>query len=369
MDAIIDQYERYARQLSLPGFGEEGQEKLRRAKVLVVGAGGLGSPVIQYLSAAGMGTLGVIDGDRVELSNLHRQLLYTMEDIGHLKATVAADKVRRLNPQITCQSYPYHITNKNAFDLINAYDIIVDCTDNFVSRYILSDACCLLNKPLVFAAVFQFEGQVSVFNMPAANSQKISYRDLFSEPPDAASVPDCNIAGVLGVLPGMIGILQATEVIKIITGIGETLSGKLLNYDIRTHNSMVIELSPGQKQHVPPTREAFESMDYEWFCGSASVPGINKNKLAELLSGADTIAIDVRELHESPEAGFPHKKIPLSVFDSVPDLSGFHNIIVFCQSGTRSVKAAGILKEIYGTDKQVFHLAGGLTAYNRNEHD
>ncbi len=366
MDANNEQYERYKRQVPLPGFGKEGQEKLSRAKVLVVGAGGLGCPVIQYLAAAGIGTIGIIDGDRVELSNLHRQVLYAMDDIGHLKAAVAAGKVRKVNPQIDCREYPFIITNKNALALIGDYDIVVDCTDNFVSRYILADACRLLDKPLVFAAVFQFEGQVAVFNMPAANGQKSSYRDLFPEPPDAASAPDCNIAGVLGVLPGIIGMLQATEVIKIITSIGETLSGKLLNYDIRSLNNIIIELDRRKQQTGPVTREEFESMDYEWFCGSSSIPGIDKVALTEMLAIPNTIAIDVREMNESPEASFPHRRIPLSAFNQLPDLSGFDNIIVFCQGGTRSVKAAGMLKEKQGTEINIFHLLGGLTAYNQD---
>jgi molybdopterin/thiamine biosynthesis adenylyltransferase/rhodanese-related sulfurtransferase len=365
MSLRTDQYERYARQVSLPGLGEAGQEKLGQARVLVAGAGGLGSPVIQYLAAAGVGTLGIIDGDRVEISNLHRQLLYDMQDIGQLKAKVAADRVGAINPAISCQAYPWQINNKNALGLIAAYDIIVDCTDNFVARYTLSDACRLLDKPLVFAAVFQFEGQVSVFNQ---QPNPIVYRDMFPEPPDPATVPDCNDAGVLGVLPGLIGILQATEVIKIITGIGEPLAGKLLNYDIRTHSSIVIELSQQPEPTGPVTREEFESIDYNWFCRTALIPAITKQELAALISRPGTIAIDVRELHELPDADFLHTRIPLSTFNSVPDLSGFDNIIVFCQSGTRSISAGGILKEKLGAGKQVVQLKGGLAAYNRDEH-
>jgi molybdopterin/thiamine biosynthesis adenylyltransferase/rhodanese-related sulfurtransferase len=369
MDAIENQYERYTRQIPLPGFGRQAQDKLASAKVLVIGAGGLGSPVIQYLAAAGVGTLGIVDGDKVELSNLHRQLLFNTTDIGKSKSVVAAGKVNQINPGITCRSYPYHITNQNAFDLMAGYDIVVDCTDNFTARYLVSDACRLLDKPLVFAAVFQYEGQVAVFNTANAHNQKITYRDLFPDPPDASAIPDCNVAGVLGVLPGMIGMLQATEVIKIITGIGEVLAGKLLNYDIRTHRSLVIELSKLQADTGPGGREEFEKMDYDWLCGSGAIPGIDKHILAEMLAGIETIAIDVREVDETPEAGFPHQRIPLSLFDSLPEIPSFSNIIVFCQSGARSVKAAALLKKKFGTEKQVFHLIGGLTAYNRVEHE
>ncbi len=363
MNAENEPYDRYSRQIPLPGFGVQGQDKLCRAKVLVVGAGGLGSPVIQYLAASGIGTLGIVDGDRVELSNLHRQLLYTTDDIGKQKAVIAAEKTCQINPGVGCKSYAYQLDNKNAVAIIRDYDVIVDCTDNFLARYILSDVCQLLEKPLVFAAVFQYEGQVAVFN---AAPNRITYRDLFPEPPDAASVPDCNAAGVLGVLPGLIGMLQATEVIKILTGIGDVLAGKLLNYDMRTQNSMVIELTAREVYAGPKTIEEISLMDYEWFCGSKSIDAIDKDQLSKLLRQENTIAIDVRETIELPDAVFPHQRIPMSSFDSMPDFSGFHNIIVFCQSGTRSVKAAAILKEKFGSDKSIFHLAGGLTAYNRD---
>jgi len=362
-----DQYERYARQLSLPGFGMDGQAKLARSKVLVIGAGGLGSPVIQYLAAAGVGTMGIADGDCVELSNLHRQLLFTTDDIGESKALVAAGKVKKINPEIICHAFNHTITNKNAFDIFSGYEIIVDCTDNFTARYLVNDACKLLNKPLVFAAVFQYEGQVAVFNAPDTNGKKITYRDLFPEPPSASSAPDCNIAGVLGVLPGLIGIMQATEVIKLITGIGETLAGKLLNYDIRTHSSMIIELSASllAKQLAPVNRRMYEAIDYEWLCGSVDANAIGKDAMHALLADPVTVAIDVRESGEVPEAKFMHIKIPLSTFDTFPEMPEFKNIIVFCQSGTRSVKAAGMLKKKFGNDKQVFHLVNGITGYNK----
>lgn len=366
MDAK-DQYERYARQLPLPGFGIEGQAKLASSKVLVIGAGGLGSPVIQYLAAAGIGTIGIADGDKIELSNLHRQLLFTTDDIGESKALVAADKVRKINPEIICHAFNYHVTNKNAFDLFNSYEIIVDCTDNFTARYLVSDACRLLNKPLVFAAVYQYEGQVAVFNTPDNNGKKITYRDLFPEPPSALSAPDCNIAGVLGVVPGLIGIMQATEVIKLITGIGETLAGKLLNYDIRTHSSMILELSASlpAKQLAPVNRKMYEAIDYDWLCGSAEVNAIGKDAMHTMLTDPVTVAIDVREKGEMPEAGFKHIKIPLSTFDTFPEMPEFKNIIVFCQSGTRSVKAAGMLRKKFGNDMHVYHLINGITGYNK----
>jgi molybdopterin/thiamine biosynthesis adenylyltransferase/rhodanese-related sulfurtransferase len=366
-----DQYERYTRQLSLPGFGMDGQAKLAKAKTLVIGAGGLGSPVIQYLAAAGVGTIGIVDGDNIELSNLHRQLLFTTGDISKAKALVAAEKVNKINPDIICHAFNYPVTNKNAFDLFRSYEIIIDCTDNFTARYLVSDACKLLNKPLVFAAVFQYEGQVAVFNVQDDKGAKITYRDLFPEPPSVLSAPDCNIAGVLGVLPGLIGIIQATEVIKLITGIGETLAGKLLNYDIRTHSNMIIELgvSPRAEQLAPVSREIYEAMDYEWLCASADVNAIGKEVLHTMLNDPATVAIDVRENGELPEAGFIHRKIPLSTFDTFPEMPDFRNIIVFCQSGTRSVKAAVMLKKKFGNDKQVFQLSNGITGYNKETNE
>ncbi|MES2328828.1 MAG: HesA/MoeB/ThiF family protein [Bacteroidota bacterium] len=357
---------RYSRQLPLPGFGISGQEKLGKARVLVIGAGGLGCPVIQYLSAAGVGTIGIADGDMVELSNLHRQVLYTSDDIGKLKANVAAQKINTVDPNIHVKVFTGYVTNKNALSLIGNYDIIVDCTDNFIARYLINDACSLLEKPLVFGAVFQYEGQVAVFNAGTTTAPKISYRDLFPEPPSAFSAPDCNTAGVLGVLPGLIGLMQATEVIKIIAGLGEVLDGKLLSYDIRTHQSMIMEIQSNEEAvvHIPKDRETYEKLDYAWLCNADSGNAVDKVSLHKMLEDGTTIAIDVREPGEMPEADFPHQKIPMSLIDSIPDMHGYKNIVVFCQSGVRSAKALVILSEKYGSSKKVFHLAGGLTGYN-----
>ena len=360
-------YERYARQISLPGLGIEGQQKLAAARVLIVGAGGLGNPVIQYLAGAGIGKIGIADCDKIELTNLHRQPLFTTADIGKPKAATATQKVKEINPSVTAVAHDYAVNNQNAWLLFEEYDIIVDCSDNFTARYTINDACYLLQKPLVFAAVFQYEGQLAVFNMPGTN---INYRDLFPEPPSQLAVPDCNIAGVLGVLPGLTGLMQATETIKIITGIGEVLSGKLLSYDIRTHSSIAFDINPSaqSKLYMPKDRKAYEKMDYQWLCGESAAVAISKQVFDELLADPSALAIDVREVGETPYPSFPHLSLPLSTLDRFEDNNGYKNLIVFCQSGTRSAKAAGILQRRFGLSSTVYHLSGGLTAYYSQEH-
>ena len=230
-----DEQSRYNKQIILPEIKLEGQEKLRSAKVLVIGAGGLGCPVLQYLAAAGVGTLGIVDGDKVEISNLQRQVLYTADNIGQSKAIVAERKLRALNPHINTHTYPVFIDSKNALELMRTYDIIVDGSDNFATRYLINDACIILDKPMVSGAIYKFEGQVSVFNY----NNGPTYRCIFPEPPNADESPNCAEIGVIASLPGIIGTIQANEVIKIITGIGEVLSGKLLVIDTLTMNTHI----------------------------------------------------------------------------------------------------------------------------------
>src|SRR5687767_8417729 len=223
-----EELQRYSRHLSLQNFGMANQLKLKNAKVLVVGAGGLGCPALLYLTAAGVGTIGIADFDSIDISNLQRQVLYTTSDVGKKKAEVAARRLRELNPLISFQLHTQQIKATNALGIIASYDVVLDGTDNFPTRYLLNDACVLLNKPLVYGSILRFEGQVAVFNYPISKSYSANYRDLFPEPPPPEVVPDCEQAGVLGVLPGIIGSMQANEVIKIVTGIGEPLAGKLL---------------------------------------------------------------------------------------------------------------------------------------------
>ncbi|WPO81551.1 HesA/MoeB/ThiF family protein [Chryseobacterium sp. JJR-5R] len=369
--------ERYARHYALAGFGEIGQEKLLQARVLVIGAGGLGCPVLQYLAAAGIGTIGIADHDRVALSNLQRQTLYTTGDVGCLKAVQAAESLRKLNPEITIETYTEEVTSGNAWELIERYDIVADCTDNFASRYLISDACFLLRKPLVFGAVFQYEGQVAVFDTGNHNEERISYRDLFPEPPAPDEVMDCNEAGVLGVLPGMIGTLQANEVIKLITGIGEVLRGRLLIFNMLTYETLIMDLAKRSDalSLIPENRERFEKTDYRWLCGlssSSDIEEISPDDFPEITAQPGVLAVDVRERGELPEARFPHIKIPLSELKI--ETSGINNIkgqkiILFCQSGKRSLKAAELLAAAYGTAIKVSHLKGGITALQNKEHE
>ncbi len=358
--------ERYARHYSLSDFGTEGQKKLSRAKVLVVGAGGLGCPVLQYLAAAGIGTLGIADHDHVSLSNLQRQILFTTDDIGSLKAETASVKLQKLNPEIKIITYSAELTTRNAWDIISDYDIVVDCTDNFTSRYLINDACVLLKKPLVFGAIYKYEGQVSVFNADLHCGHPVNYRHLFPNPPDPDEVQDCNEVGVLGVLPGIIGMMQANEVIKLIAEIGEVLAGKLLTFNMLTYEMLIMEiLSDGSGPSlIPVDRDAFEKMNYGFFCG-ISADRINELNCGDFIrknSEQHTVTVDVREIGELPAADFPHIQIPLSELNDRAAEIKDEQILLFCQSGKRSLKAAKILQEHFGTAGNISHLKGGITA-------
>src|SRR5258705_2623718 len=263
-------YERYHRQIILPEFGEEGQQKLIFAKVLVIGAGGLGCPALQYLTAAGIGTIGIVDDDVVALNNLHRQVLYSVNDIGLSKAERATQILQQLNPEIKIIAYNERLTTQNALSLIDEFDIIIDGTDNFSTRYMINDACVLLNKPLVYGAISQFEGQVSVFNpQPLKGSNEaVNYRDLFPDPPRDGEVLNCAEAGVLGVLPGIIGSMMANETIKLIAGIGELLVNRLLTYNALTNQVYELKLPVNEEtcKLLPKNKTEFLNTDYEWLC-------------------------------------------------------------------------------------------------------
>jgi sulfur-carrier protein adenylyltransferase/sulfurtransferase len=262
--------ERYGRQMLIPAFGVSGQQKLLAAKVLMIGAGGLGCPALQYLVAAGVGTVGIVDHDIVAVSNLHRQVLYSTADIGQSKALRAKVVLEALNPEIQIRAYPEQLTPANALGIMREYDIIVDGTDNFATRYMINDACVLLGKPLVYGAVSRFEGQVAVFNQQDQKTASVNYRDLYPQPPDAGTVLNCAEAGVLGVLPGIIGAMQANEVIKLITGIGKPLINRLLTYNALNNQFFEIGLTTqaGTKALIPGDEIAFGQMDYQLLCGA-----------------------------------------------------------------------------------------------------
>lgn len=265
MNSNYDQRQ-YTRQIILKELGKEGQHKLKLAKVLVVGAGGLGCSALQYITAAGVGTIGIVDFDVIEISNLHRQVLYSFDDIGKPKAETAATKLRAMNPNAEYSVYPYSLTQHNALEIISEYDLVIDGTDNFIGRYILNDACVLLSKPFVYGAVSGFEGQVGVFNLAdKLEGKKSNYRDLFPQPPDPAASMSCSEAGVLGVLPGIIGTLQATEAIKIITGIGKPLANTILTYNALHNSFYEFHISPVEKANdrMPSDENEFRNFDYK----------------------------------------------------------------------------------------------------------
>lgn len=266
MEFSSPELRRYMRHFSLPDFGFPAQQRLHRGSVLVVGAGGLGCPALQYLAAAGIGRIGIIDGDRVDESNLHRQILYTLDDVGRWKTEVARERLTALNPHVRIEIYTERITRHNALKIIEQYDVVADGTDNFPTRYLLADACFLLQKPHVWAALFRYEAQLSVFNwLQADGSRGPGYRDLFPVPPAPGSVPDCAEAGVLGVLPGIVGAMQANEVIKITSGVGAPLSGRLWLFDSAAAVMRTVNIA--KRPDLPAVAEL---IDYEAFCGQGS---------------------------------------------------------------------------------------------------
>jgi adenylyltransferase/sulfurtransferase len=358
------QTERYHRQMILKGFGEAAQEKLGKAKVLVAGAGGLGCPALLYLTAAGVGTIGIIDFDRVALSNLHRQVLYTMEDIGHPKAVCAAHRLKALNDQVHLLTYTDRLETANCIGIFSQFDIIIDGSDNFATRYMINDACVLLGKPLVYGAVSQYEGQVAVFN---EGPDGVNYRDIFPHPPQAGEVLNCAEAGVLGVLPGLIGTMQASEAIKLITGIGDPQINRLYNFNVLTNLSYDLEIAvdPGSRSLIPASFSDFEQTDYEWLCGEANhILEISGDTFNELLNKEQTRVIDVREPGEQPIiTAFAHDNLPLSLIRE--KLGGLQEetVVFVCQSGKRSLQAAMWLRAIEGPVKNIFSLQGGLMNY------
>jgi len=356
--------ERYDRQLKLHGLGMEGQQKLASARVLIIGAGGLGCPVLQYLAAAGVGNIGIVDDDVIALSNLQRQVLYTTNDVGKLKAEVASSRLRSMNPDISIRVISEQMNTKNIIQLLSDYELIVDCTDNFPTRYLIDDACRLMEKTLIFGAIYQYEGQVAVFNIPNDEGLKTSYRNLFPEPPRPSEVPDCNDAGVLGVLASMIGTIQATEVIKLITGIGNSLSNKLLTINLLNYQTILLDIPAQIASSIayPTSLTDLQLTDYNLHCGMKSERSetICPSSLYEMANLPDTVIIDVREPGEYPKLGFPHLAIPLSNLTEKATQIQQQNIIVICQSGKRSFIGMELLHEQLGKAYKISHLDGGI---------
>ena len=340
----------YNRHLILEEIGEQGQLKLKQAKVLVIGAGGLGCPVLQYLTAAGVGTIGVIDDDVVDQSNLQRQILYTMDDIGISKAVTAAKRLSKLNPFIVFKTYEEKLTKENAISLFNQFDIIVDGSDNFETRYLSNDASVITNKPLVYGSIFKFEGQVSVFNYKGS----ASYRCLYPTPPKPGEMPNCSEIGVLGVLPGIIGSLQANEVIKIICELGDVLANKLLLLDVLTLRQMVLNYTKTDKTEITALEE-----NYAVFCGVTFVKNeITQEELEQNLEAYHLL--DVREDWEREQHHIGGQHIPLGELPNrYKEINTNKSIVVYCKSGMRSKRAIGFLEEEF-SDVNFINLKGGV---------
>ncbi|HEX2535470.1 MAG TPA: HesA/MoeB/ThiF family protein [Chitinophagaceae bacterium] len=361
--------ERYHRQLILPQFGPEAQQRLQRAKVLVVGAGGLGCPALLYLAAAGVGTIGIVDGDAVSLSNLHRQVLYTTADIGQPKAAGAARLLQAMNPDTMLLPFAHAMNNGNALDLIEGFDLVLDATDNFPTRYLINDACVLLGKPLVFGAVSRYEGQVAVFNVQADGEQRaIHYRDLFPAPPREGEVANCAEAGVLGVLPGIIGTLQAGEALKLITGIGQPLAGRLQIFHWLRNEWHDWEITPleAAESGRPRTREVFREWPYEEACSLEGFAEIGAQEFEQLLAEEGVTVIDVREPDELPALdGIEHRSIPLGNLKQGGHTFDKPTLVAVCQSGKRSRVAAEWLATSF-PGKKIFSLRSGLSGWRQH---
>ncbi|MBA4502304.1 molybdopterin-synthase adenylyltransferase MoeB [Marinobacterium marinum] len=365
-----EEINRYSRHLLIPDVGMEGQRRLRKARVLAIGAGGLGSPVLLYLAAAGVGTLGIIDFDRVEESNLQRQVIHQVSQVGELKAESAKQAIQRLNPGVQVETHTFRLEPDNAVELFARYDLIVDGTDNFATRYLVNDACILAGKPYVWGSIFRFEGQVSVFWEDAPDGLGLNYRDLYPEPPPPEFAPSCSEGGVLGILCASIGSVMATEAIKLITGIGDPLLGRLLTYDAleMRYRELPLRRDP---QRVPVT----ELMDYEYFCGlgqatqeasSVQVPQLSVHTLnARLVQGQKPLLIDVREPTEwdivrIPQACLRPRSARLAR-DLLDEFGIDAEMIIMCKAGQRSQAVASELQAL-GASK-VRNLAGGVLAW------
>lgn len=372
-----EEMHRYARHLVLPEVGIKGQEKIKEGKVLVVGAGGLGSPALMYLAAAGVGTIGIADFDKVEENNLQRQIIHTTKNLGIKKTESAKEKILAINPNVKVETYDEKLTSKNALEIIKKYDVVIDGSDNFPTRYLLNDACVLSKKSLVYGSIFRFEGHASVFNYENGPC----YRCLFPNPPPRGAVPSCAEAGVLGVLPGLIGTIQATEALKIILGVGETLSGRFLVYDALSMNFKALNL--GKNKNCPICGESpriKELVDYEEFCNIRedeekylTEDEISVHQLKKMMDDhEDFVLVDVREEPEWDICKINGAKlVPLSQIadgnmDILENIEIDRKIVLHCHTGARSAQAVQILRSM--GFKNLKNLVGGIDAWS-NEID
>jgi adenylyltransferase/sulfurtransferase len=350
---------RFERQVILPGFGSEGQAKLKQASVLVIGAGGLGCPILLYLAAAGVGRIAVVDGDVISQSNLNRQVLYGEKDLGKNKAETAIRYFQEKYSDIQWTAIPEFITVDNAQAFIFHYDLVIDGSDNFPTRYLVNDACVLLKKPLVYGSIYQHEGQVSVFNV---GSHPCNYRDVFPNPPAPQEIPNCAETGVLGVLPGIIGNLMALEAIKVLSGLGRPLSNKLLLFNSLNTQFQELEINPNpaSQSAIPTSWNEFHQRDYALAC--EGVQQLTWNEAMKLM-GQEVAFVDVREPGEEPPLECTGLlKVPFSTLSNELDrFDEAEEILFFCQSGARSQKAAQLLQQTY-PHKKIFSIRGGINA-------
>ncbi len=368
--------ERYSRHLIIPEFNIEGQKKLKNARVLVVGTGGLGAPVLLYLTAAGVGTIGIVDFDIVDTSNLQRQVLFTTKDVGRPKVEAAKERLEALNPFVKFEIFNTRLDSSNALDIISQFDVVADGTDNFPTRYLVNDACVLAGKVNVFASIFRFEGQASVFNYlyPDGNRGP-NYRDLFPTPPPPGLVPSCAEGGVIGVLPGILGSLQANEVIKVISGVGDPLAGRFFQFDAAEFKTRIFNISKDPENPLTglnPTQT--ELIDYEFFCGinlnhtqMKSEEKNNQLSVAELnewiQSGKDFQLIDVREPYEYEIANIGGLLIPKGeILQHLDEIDRDKNVVIHCRSGKRSQDVIDLLKQEAGL-MNLYNLKGGILAW------
>ncbi len=371
-----EEIRRYGRHLIMPEVTLDGQRKLKAARVLVIGTGGLGAPILMYLAAAGVGHIGIVDFDTVDLSNLHRQVIHATGSVGKPKAQSARDMINQINPNVDLALYEVAINSENALSMMESYDVIIDGTDNFPTRYLVNDACVLLGKPNVFGSIFRFDGQVSVF-WPATTLGKCPcYRCLFPEPPQPGEVPSCAEGGVLGVLPGVIGTIQATEAVKLIIGNGNPLVGRLLLYDALKMKFRELNIRPDPKCPICSSEATIkELIDYQVFCGLAPhqkkavyVEEIEVDEVQDALKSGKIPSqidlLDIREKFEADIAKLPHSKLfPLAEFSGkMHELDSAREIWLYCKDGARSAKAWKLLYD--AGFRKIKNIAGGIDAWS-----
>ncbi len=363
-----DEMDRYSRHIVLPEIGEHGQIKLKNSSVLCIGCGGLGSPLLIYLSAVGIGHIGIVDPDYVEESNLQRQVIHSTNWVGQPKTNSAKSRILELNPYCKVETFTNLLTNKNALEIIKQFDVICDCTDNFESRYLINDACTILKKPIVYGAISKFEGQSTVFNL---ESNSPNFRDLVPEPPPKELLPTCSEAGVIGILPGLIGLIQAAETIKIITGVGEILNGRILVFNALKMKFREVKLvKDNNREHIK------ELINYEEFCSGkmkndSSIKTISISDMNDLINhkGKEILIIDVRTASEHKlksireSISIPLKNLEDDIdIEKIKEMSYKKEIYIYCQKGGRSIKAILILKK-YGIE--AINISGGIESWNK----